>query len=70
MVHGVAPEIRTPLCPVEAQALDLDRVVVEIMKSLVSIRAGAPEGVHVRLGGMVVLVIALTVIALTLASQW
>ena len=58
MVHGVAPEIRTPLRAVEAQALDLGRVVVEIMKSLVGVREGAPEGVHVLLGGVVVLVVA------------
>ena len=58
MVHGVAPEIRTPLRAVEAQAPNLDCVIVEIMKSLVGVREGAPEGIHVRLGGVVVLVIA------------
>ena len=42
MVHGVAPEIRTPLCAVKAQALDLGRVVVEIMKSLLPGLAEVP----------------------------
>ena len=54
----VAPEIRAPLGAVEAQAPDLHRVVVEIIKPGVPFGVVAPEGVHFPLRGMVVLVIA------------
>ena len=54
----VAPEIRAPLRAVEAQAPNLHRVIVEIIKPGVPLGVIAPEGVHFPLWGMVVLVVA------------
>ena len=52
------PEVRAPLRAVAAQARYLDRVVIEIIKSLVVVREPAPKGVHLRPAGMVILVVA------------
>ena len=52
------PEVRAPLRAVDAQARYLDRVVIEIIKSLVIVREPAPKGVHRPPVGMVILVVA------------
>ena len=52
------PEVRAPLRAVEAQARDLGRVVVEIIKILVVLREPAPEGLDLLPAGMVILVVA------------
>ena len=52
------PEVRAPLGAVDAQARDLGRVVVEIIKSLIVLREPAPEGLDVLPAGMVILVVA------------
>ena len=52
------PEVRAPLRAVEAQARDLGRVVVEVIKSLVVVSEPAPEGLDLLPAGMVILVVA------------
>ena len=54
----VPPKIRAPLRAVEAQALNLHRVIVEIVKPGVPLGVVAPEGVHFPFWGVVVLVVA------------
>ena len=54
----VAPEIRAPLGAVEAQAPDLHRVIIEIIKPGVPLGVVAPKGVHLPFRGVEVLVIA------------
>ena len=54
----VATENRAPLGAVEAQALNLHRLIVEIIKPGVPLGVVAPKGVHFPLWGIEVLVIA------------